>query len=98
MLRNYFSIFIRGFRKAPVYSVLNITGLALDIACAALIFLWVEDEFSFDCGYAKRDQIYWIMMNIGYSNGIETYSTIPGPMADAIRAARANPVRSLRTE
>ncbi|HEV9036136.1 MAG TPA: ABC transporter permease [Puia sp.] len=86
MLRSYLAIFLRGFRKKPVYSILNITGLALGIACAALIFLWVEDELSFDHSYARRDQLYGVMMNMEYSNKIETNSSIPGPMADAVRA------------
>src|SRR6185312_15544420 len=68
MLRSYLAIFLRGFRKKPVYSILNITGLALGIACAALIFLWVEDELSFDHSYARRDQLYGVMMNMEYSN------------------------------
>ncbi len=85
MLRSYLTILLRGIRKTPVYSVLNITGLALGIACAALIFLWVEDELSFDHQYTKRNQIFGVLMNIDYSNKIETYTTIPGPMGDAIR-------------
>jgi len=96
MLRSYLAILLRGFRKAPVYSVLNITGLALGIACAALIFLWVEDEYSFDHQYAKRNQIYGILMNIDYSNKIETYTTLPGPMEEVIKAAIPEVVNTTR--
>jgi putative ABC transport system permease protein len=96
MLRSYLAILLRGFRKTPVYSVLNITGLALGIACATLIFLWVEDEFSFDHHYTKRNQIYGVLMNIDYSNKIETYTTIPGPMGDAIRPVIPEVVNATR--
>ncbi len=44
MLRNHLTTTIRSWRKSPAHSILNITGLALGIACAALILLWVEDE------------------------------------------------------
>ena len=96
MLRSYLAILIRGFRKTPVYSVLNITGLALGIACAALIFLWIEDEFSFDQQFAKHNQIYGVLMNIDYSNKVETYTTLPGPMGDAIRPVIPEVVNTTR--
>ena len=38
MLKNYVAILVRGFRKTPVYPVLNIAGLSLGSAGAALIF------------------------------------------------------------
>jgi hypothetical protein len=41
MLKNYFAVSLRAIRRASIYSLLNIAGLALGIACAALIFLWV---------------------------------------------------------
>ena len=96
MLRSYLTILLRGIRKTPVYSVLNITGLALGIACAALIFLWIEDEFSFDQQFAKHNQIYGVLMNIDYSNKVETYTTLPGPMGDAIRPVIPEVVNTTR--
>jgi len=44
MLINYLKTTLRAIRKNPIYGLLNIAGLALGIACAALIFLWVEDD------------------------------------------------------
>jgi predicted permease len=87
MLKNYLTILIRGFRKTPLFTFLNIAGLALGIACAALIFLWAEYELSFDHQYAKRNQLYSIEMNIDYSGKVDTYYSIPGPMGDAVRTA-----------
>ena len=87
MLKNYFAILVRGFRKTPVYTLLNIVGLALGIACTALIFLWIEFELSFDHQNAKRNQLYSIIMNIDYSNKIESYTSVPGPMGAAARTA-----------
>jgi predicted permease len=86
MLKNYVAILVRGFRKTPVYTLLNIAGLSLGIAAAALIFLWVEFELSYDHHVAKRNQLFTIRMNIDYSNRIETYISVPGRMGDAARA------------
>ncbi len=86
MLINYLITAFRAFRKSSVYGLLNITGLALGIACAALIFLWVEDELSFDHSYAKHNELYQIRLNLDYSGKIESFACAPGPMSDAIRS------------
>ena len=86
MLLHYIKTTFRATRKAPVYAFLNITGLALGITCAALIFLWVEDERSFDRSVAKHNQLYSVRMNLDYAGKIESYTSIPGPMPAAIKA------------
>ena len=47
MLKNYFTIALRQLRRNGTNSILNLFGLAIGIACAGLIFLWVEDEWTF---------------------------------------------------
>ena len=97
MGKNYVAIAFRAIRHASLYSVLNIAGLALGIASAALIFLWMEDELSFDYAYAKHDRLYSIRMDIDYSGKIETAFTTPGPMPDAIRGTVPGIVNISRT-
>src|ERR1700678_3730924 len=87
----------RAIRRASIYSLLNIAGLALGIAFAALIFLWVEDELSFDYAYAKHDRLYSLRMDIDYSGKTETFFTVPGPMPDAIRGTVPGIVNNSRT-
>jgi putative ABC transport system permease protein len=54
---NFFKLTWRGLVKNKAYSFLNIFGLATGIACAALIFLWVEDEVSFDNVNTKKSRL-----------------------------------------
>jgi predicted permease len=81
MLKNYILTTLRSLRNKPTYSLLNVAGLALGIACATLIFLWVEDELSFDRGFANRDRIYWSRLNMPYNGTITSFDGVPGPMA-----------------
>jgi putative ABC transport system permease protein len=97
MLINYLITAFRAFRKTSVYGLLNITGLALGIACAALIFLWVEDELSFDHPYPKHNELYSIRMNLDYSGKIESNASVPGPMSDAIRGTIPGIVNNSQT-
>ena len=55
MFRIFFKNTIRNLWKNKGYSSLNIFGLAIGIACAGLIFLWVEDEVNFDSNNVKKD-------------------------------------------
>ena len=48
MFRNYFKTAFRNLWKNKTYGFLNVFGLAVGIACAGLIFLWVEDEWSYN--------------------------------------------------
>lgn len=85
MLRNYFKTTFRNIRKNKTYSFLNIFGLATGIACAALIFLWVEDETGFDHNFGKKDYLYRVMENSKNDGKINTSGSTPGPLAQAIK-------------
>lgn len=86
MLRNYFKTMWRGLTKNSGYSFLNIGGLAIGIACASLIFLWVEDEVNFDSVNTKKERLYFVMENQKYDTYVFTEGSTPGLMAAAMKA------------
>lgn len=57
MLKNYFKIAWRNLIKKTAYSAINIFGLALGIACCFLIFMFVQDELSYDNYHVNGDRI-----------------------------------------
>src|SRR5436190_2434544 len=61
MLKNYVNIAWRNLIKKPAYSLINIFGLGLGVACCILIFLFVQDELSFDNYHKKHDRIYRVI-------------------------------------
>lgn len=85
MLPIYFKTAFRNLWKNRTYSLLNISGLAIGITCAALIFLWVEDEKTFNHNFANHDSLYRIMQNEATDAGISTKSPTPGPLAAALK-------------
>ena len=48
MFKNYLKTAWRNLLRYKLFSGLNILGLATGMACSILIFLWVQDELSFD--------------------------------------------------
>lgn len=81
-----FKILSRNLWKNKGYSFLNIFGLAIGIACAGLIFLWVEDELTYDSFHAKKDQLYFIRENQKYDSYVATFGSTPALLAPAMKA------------
>ncbi|GAB3907447.1 ABC transporter permease [Mucilaginibacter boryungensis] len=86
MLRNYIKTAFRSLLKNKTYSFLNIFGLAIGIACAAFIFLWVENEVSFDSVHQKKDRLFIAKENQQYVDHVFTHSSTPGLFGPAIKA------------
>jgi len=61
MLKNYFKIAFRNLTRHRVYSLIDIVGLAVGMACTILILLWVQDELSFDRFHKNADNIYLLL-------------------------------------
>ncbi|MFB3133916.1 MAG: ABC transporter permease [Rhodothermales bacterium] len=60
MLKNYFKISLRNLKKQKGYSFINITGLAVGMACCLLIALFVRDELSYDRYHDHADRVFRI--------------------------------------
>ena len=86
MFKNYLKIALRNLWKNKTYSFLNLFGLAIGIACAGFVFLWVEDEVGFDSMYAKKDRLNLVLENWEYQDHTRTFSSTPGLMGPAIKA------------
>src|SRR6187431_765951 len=66
MLKNYFKIAFRNLHRNKVYSFINIAGLAMGLACAMLIMLYVKDEISFDRFHKNVNNVYRIVTESSY--------------------------------
>src|SRR5260221_6142210 len=85
-MNNFFKTTFRNLWKNKTYSFLNIFGLAIGIACAGLIFLWVEDEMNWDSMYQKKGNLYYVRENQKYDTYTATFGSTPGVMAPAMQA------------
>lgn len=84
MLRNYFKIAFRNLLKNKGYTMINVWGLALSMACGILIFTLVRYHLSFDNFHEHPDRIYRIVTelhrdNIGYN------PSVPSPLGKYFR-------------
>jgi putative ABC transport system permease protein len=65
MFRNYLKTAIRNLWKNKGFSAINIAGLAIGLCGSIFIFLWVQDELSYDRGNKRPDEIYRVLITLG---------------------------------
>lgn len=58
MFKNYIKIAFRTIKRNKLYSIISILGLAIGITGATLLYLYINNELSYDSFYKKSDRIY----------------------------------------
>ncbi|HKC67910.1 MAG TPA: ABC transporter permease, partial [Bacteroidia bacterium] len=74
MFENYIKIAWRNLWKNKLFSFINIFGLAIGISCCILIFLYVQNELSYDTFNEKADRIYRITSQIHQPKKIDCFA------------------------
>ena len=80
MFRNYFKIAFRNIWRQKGFSLINIIGLAIGMACSIMILLWVQDETSYDQFHANANKLYRVT---GSTPDIKAAVTV-APLAAAV--------------
>ena len=86
MIRNFFIIATRNLRRNKIFSTINILGLAIGMASAILIGLWIQDEIGFDRFHAKEDRLYRVFRQETGNSNNQTVSYTPKILATTLRA------------
>ena len=86
MIKNYFKTAWRNVVKSKGYSAINIGGLAVGMAVAMLIGLWVYDELSFDKYHKNYERIAQVMQHVNFNGKVETQNANPALMGPELRA------------
>ena len=85
MLRNYLKIAYRNLAKNRVYSFINIGGLAVGMAVAMLIGLWIYDELSYDRYFDNYGRIAKVMQKGEFNGEVFHGEYNPAPMGPELR-------------
>ena len=85
MIKNYLKIAWRNLVKNKVSSLINIGGLAVGMAVAMLIGLWIWTELSFDKYHKNYDKIARVMQNRSLNGETASLKAMPIPVANQLR-------------
>lgn len=85
MFKSFLIISARYIRKNRLYTFINVSGLALGVACCAIIFLMIRFETSFDNYHKNAERIYRVNLNYQTSQGTELSGYNFTPLTEAVR-------------
>lgn len=96
MLSNFFKVSIRNLVRNKLYSLINILGLSIGLACSILIFLYVLDEISYDKFHSKSEQIYRLGIDVkmqgtelkAYVTGASVGRTMVSELPEVLNSTR----------
>jgi putative ABC transport system permease protein len=86
MFKNYLKTALRNLLRNKAYSFINISGLAIGLACALAIGLFIADEYSYDRFHPNAKNIYRVVQQQNQAGETYNVACSPGPMAKALKA------------
>ncbi|HTE27689.1 ABC transporter permease [Flavitalea sp.] len=88
MIKNYFKIAFRNITRHKAYALINISGLAIGMACSILILLWVQHELSYDRFHKNADHIFRITCNASDFKAAVNTAGMPAGLKAELPAVR----------
>ncbi len=85
MFKNYLKTACRNILRSKGFSIINISGLAIGMASAIVIFLWIQNEVSYDRFHKTMDRLYEVWGNDVYDGGIQSGTSTPEIMAPVLK-------------
>ncbi|HTL08862.1 MAG TPA: ABC transporter permease [Chitinophagaceae bacterium] len=81
MFKNFFKVAFRNLIRNKGFSAINIMGLAVGMASAILIFLWIQNEMSYDQFHEKKERIYEAWNKARFDGKLMCWNTTPKILA-----------------
>lgn len=85
MFRNYLKIASRNIIRNKAHSLINISGLAVGIACSLLILLWVQNEIEMDAWHKNGPRIYGVYERSHRDHKDQAGYGTPAHLADELK-------------
>jgi putative ABC transport system permease protein len=85
MIKNYFKIAWRSLTRGKSFSIINISGLAVGMAGAILILLWLQNEISFDKFHKNKNRVYEVYGLTTMEGKLSTINQTEQPLAPALK-------------
>ncbi len=87
MFRNYFKITWRNIIRHKGFSFINISGLAVGMACCILIMMYVSEEFNYDTFHVNGPRIFRANTISSIGTNTRSYSVVPAVFGEGVAAS-----------
>jgi len=98
MITNFFKVAYRNLLRNKGFSAINITGLAIGMAAAILILLWIQDELGYDSFHKNKDRIYEVWNRVPVEGKISCWNSVSAPMARTLEKDLPEVERAVRVD
>jgi len=98
MITNLFKIAYRNLLRNKGISLINITGLAIGMAAAILILLWLQNEISYDRFHGNKNRIYEVWNRVAFDGKISSWNTVSALTAPALEKDLPEVERAVRVK
>ncbi|MEP7142384.1 MAG: ABC transporter permease [Ferruginibacter sp.] len=85
MSNNYLIATFRNLVNNKVNTLINITGLAISIACCIFVYVFIKYEKGFDNFHSRGDRVYRIVLDEKKAERTEFNGCVSFPVANALR-------------
>jgi putative ABC transport system permease protein len=85
MYKNYLRVAIQNMVKNKLHTFINTSGLAIGMAVAIIISLWVHDELSYNKQFTNYQRIGQVIQNVTNNGEVQTWRSIPWPLGEELR-------------
>jgi putative ABC transport system permease protein len=82
---NHLALAWRNLSRHRIFSIINIAGLSIGMACTLIVTIFVRYEFSFDQHHAKAKKIYKVVQDTNMGDQMLHWNTTAYPLAEALR-------------
>jgi len=84
MIKNYLKVAFRNIIRHKGYSFINIAGLAIGMACSIVLFLYIQNELSYDRFHENSERIYRVISQSEGDSKVSLFAKTPAPLAPAL--------------
>lgn len=85
MLKNFITIAFRSMMRNKAYSLINLSGLSIGLACCLLLALFIQTEMGYDTHHKDLDNLYRIVSHFHGDMELKGLATCSPPVVMTMR-------------
>ncbi len=84
LIKHYLATLVKAFRRDLFYSLINLFGLAIGLASAFLIYIYIGDELNYDKHFIDYERIYRLEANFNIKGKEDKFAVTQFPLGPTL--------------
>ena len=96
MFTNYIKVTLRHLWRNKTYTLINILGLSIGMTCAILLYLYIQQEKSYDDYHEHKGQIYRVENDMTFGDKTYKVNIVPAPLGPTLQQEYTDVMQTAR--